>query len=119
MSLATQIISEEARRTVNRYENNQQRIRLREGGGATDAARAISQLYIDDVVEAIPEGVENLRDAKGSWASLNRGGRSTTCRTGCSRRTMALRTRSTMRRRLSRNAISRSSATTRAKSAPN
>jgi hypothetical protein len=53
MSLAAEITKAEALQTIIRWENNQHRIRLRESGGATDAAMAIAKTHIGEVVAAI------------------------------------------------------------------
>ena len=46
---------EEAKQTMDRWEDQQARIRLREGGGTTEAARAIAEAYISRVVAQVPE----------------------------------------------------------------
>jgi hypothetical protein len=59
-----------------RWEDQQARIRLREGGGTTEAARAIAEAYISRVVAQVPEGhrvakvAPRAHSASFAWVSL-------------------------------------------------
>jgi hypothetical protein len=58
-----ELFAKETQLAYKRYLDNQHRLSLREGGGVTDDARAISTAYIDRVVEAVPSPAQGVPEA--------------------------------------------------------